>query len=276
LISINYYDGKSSRGESGYLSLGADGKLQLHVHEGYTGYSLKDVRISDRLGATPRIFEFPDGGRAETIDNDAVDHMLRGSGELSWVHRLEVNRYAVLASVVGLVFLVWGMVQFGVPWAAERLAHAVPPTADKTISEQTLAALDNALLDPSALSEARRTVLRQRFGQLAESVSDRHDYQLVFRSSPKLGPNAFALPSGTIVLFDELVALAKNDDEVLSVLAHEIGHVKARHGLRGVLQDSAVVLVIGVVTGDVLSSSSFAALLPVLLAETRYSREFEV
>ncbi len=47
-----------------------------------------------------------------------------------------------------------------------------------------------------------------------------------------VGANAFALPSGIVVMTDELVELAKTDDELVAVLAHEIGHVRGRHALR--------------------------------------------
>ncbi len=58
-------------------------------------------------------------------------------------------------------------------------------------------------------------------------------YSLNFREGGAIGPNAFALPSGTIILTDELVDIAGDDnDMVLAVLAHEIGHVDKKHSLR--------------------------------------------
>ena len=41
--------------------------------------------------------------------------------------------------------------------------------------------------------------------------------------------NAFALPGGYIYITRGLLALAENEAEVAGVLAHEIGHVTARH-----------------------------------------------
>ncbi len=60
-----------------------------------------------------------------------------------------------------------------------------------------------------------------------------------FRASPIIGANAFALPGGIVIVTDQLMQLAEHDDEILAVLAHEIGHVKHRHVLRGLPQDSA-------------------------------------
>jgi len=75
---------------------------------------------------------------------------------------------------------------------------------------------------------------------------------------------------------DELVQLAQNDDEVLAVLAHEIGHIRHRHSLRGVLQSSTVALTVASLTGDLTSLTSLSATLPTLLVELKYSRAFEL
>jgi predicted Zn-dependent protease len=62
---------------------------------------------------------------------------------------------------------------------------------------------------------------------------------------------------------------------VLNVLAHEIGHVERRHALRMLLQQSALAVVAAAVTADAATLSGAVAGLPVVLAQTKYSREFE-
>ena len=49
-------------------------------------------------------------------------------------------------------------------------------------------------------------------------------------------PNALAFPSGDIVLTDKFVQLSKNQDEIDSVLLHEMGHVVHRHGLEMLIE----------------------------------------
>lgn len=41
--------------------------------------------------------------------------------------------------------------------------------------------------------------------------------------------NAFAAPGGLVFFYSELVAAMHNEDELVSVLAHEIGHITSRH-----------------------------------------------
>lgn len=41
--------------------------------------------------------------------------------------------------------------------------------------------------------------------------------------------NAFAMPDGTVRVYSGLLDLMQDDDEVLGVIGHEIGHVKLKH-----------------------------------------------
>ena len=88
-----------------------------------------------------------------------------------------------------------------------------------------------------------------------------------------MGANAFALPGGDIVLTDDLARLmADMPDALVGVLAHELGHVRHRHGMRAVVQAGLVGVVAGLVIGDF---SALLAAAPAVLAEASYSRDFE-
>ncbi|RZI92926.1 MAG: M48 family metallopeptidase, partial [Variovorax sp.] len=100
-------------------------------------------------------------------------------------------------------------------------------------------------------------------------------WTLEFRAarSKDLGPNALALPGGTIVLTDELVRLTPGDDNaVLGVLGHEFGHVRLRHSMRQLVQASAVGFATSVAFGDYGTLIGSA---PVILATLGYSRDAE-
>ncbi len=72
--------------------------------------------------------------------------------------------------------------------------------------------------------------------------------------------NAFALPGGYVYISRGLLALAENEAEVAGVMAHEIGHVTARHSAqrysRGVLAQGGVTL--GTVLAGVLGGGNLA------------------
>jgi len=101
-------------------------------------------------------------------------------------------------------------------------------------------------------------------------------YRIILRSSKQMGANALALPGGIIIVTDDLIKLAENDEQIFAVLAHEMGHVEYQHGLRSMLQNSLTALFMAGVLGDISSVTSLAATIPTMLVESRYSREFEL
>ena len=70
----------------------------------------------------------------------------------------------------------------------------------------------------------------------------------------------------------ELVELAKTDDELVSVLAHEVGHVRGRHALRQLLQAAGVSALAVALLGDVSSISALLSAAPALL-HAKHSRD---
>ncbi len=272
------YPPGSSRREAAELWLtGGAVSVRVAGRERVPPTPLGNLQITSRLGDTPRFFGFSDGSRFETTDNDAVDALLKSRQlHVGFIHRMESAWRWVVAGLVGVVLFAWGTIQYGVPALANAAAFAVPPEINRQIGDGVLEALDRQLFEPSGLDAATQARLRQRFQQLGALVEPDARTEVLFRDGGELiGPNAFALPSGKIVFTDRLVTLAENDEQLLAVFAHEMGHVVHRHGLRQSLQGSMLTLIAMAVVGDVSSVSSVIAGIPVLLTELGYSRDFE-
>jgi Zn-dependent protease with chaperone function len=232
------------------------------------------VRRSLRIANTPRWLYLPGGGACVTSDNAAVDRITRERRYERVLHKWE-SRPAYAALAVALVAgMLWLLVDRGVPVAVERIAEHIPVEAEAALGRETLRALDERMMRKSTLPGSRQNSLRAKFADMARAAGDTTPYRLEFRQS-FIGANAFALPSGIIVVTDDLVRLSRSDGEVLGVLAHELGHVKHRHTMRRLLEGSATALIIAGVTGDVASTTSLAAAAPTVLLQTRYSRDNE-
>ena len=65
-------------------------------------------------------------------------------------------------------------------------------------------------------------------------------YRVTLLDSPVV--NAFALPSGDIFVTRGLIALADDASEVAAVMAHEIGHITARHAAQRAEQEQQAAL----------------------------------
>ena len=79
-----------------------------------------------------------------------------------------------------------------------------------------------------------------RIGAPLVKVSGRDDLQWSFTVLDSSEFNAFVLPNGRVGFFRGLFEFAGSDDEIGSVLGHEIGHVLARHPAERVSQELAV------------------------------------
>lgn len=193
----------------------------------------------------------------------------------SVLHKLESRPAYAAIAVAFVVCVLWLLLDRGLPVAVERIVEYIPVETEAVLGRETLAAMDQYFLRASKLPQARQAALREKFYAAAQAGGDTSDYQVMFRASPVIGPNAFALPSGIIVMTDELVHLARNDQEILGVLAHELGHVRYRHTMRSLLESSITALFIAGVTGDIASTTSLAAAAPTVLLQSKYSRDSE-
>ena len=89
--------------------------------------------------------------------------------------------------------------------------------------QRILAAYGGVYNDPKLQAALEQTVERL---VAASEKPDRH-YKVTILNSQSI--NAFALPTGHIYVTRGLIALANDEFELASVLAHEMGHVIARH-----------------------------------------------
>ena len=228
--------------------------------------------MPSRLAHTQRRIGFADGSAFITQDNDAVDALLAHSHTqlTSSIHSLEGSFRAVALGLLILIAGVYLGVTQGIPWAAERVATQIPQDVQNRLGRDALVLLDRIILEPSELEAAEKQRLR-RLAMPALVAAGFADTDLQFRKS--IGPNALTLPDGTIVITDELVDLA-NDDQLLAVVYHELGHLEGRHILRRTLQNSFLVLGVFFLTGDVNSVELLLAI-PTVVMNSAYSRDFE-
>jgi predicted Zn-dependent protease len=115
-------------------------------------------------------------------------------------------------------------------------------------------------------------------GGKVATVSDRPlDYEFVAVNSDV--PNAFALPGGQIFITAGLLRLMSNERQLAAVLGHEVGHVAAKHNVKG-LQRQMGASVLVEIAGAMASSedggtTKQAAQVVAAMTVSRYSRDDE-
>lgn len=279
-ISGHYFDGQTSARRPAMLAIADDGTWTLKDRATRVviaqGASFQ-ATVSPRLGHTPRLISFTGVDHFETEQNDQVDAALALLKIRHWslpVHLLESKLRFVLIALILFIFGAFGFVRYGIPAAATIIAMNMPQNILDMASSQTMTAFDNLFLTPSKLSQARKEAVLSQF----QSVIAQHpglNLTVLFRNGGALGANAFALPDGSIVFTDELVTLATDNEQLLAILIHEIGHIYYRHGLKRLIQNSILSFALFSLTGDAAGVSELFLGLPVILTELGYSRTFE-
>ena len=269
-VAVRYFDGRSARPVPALLSVGGgmariDGEslsLQVELHQ---------LRVSEAMSRGPRLVTLPDGSHCEVDDAAAFAALLDRTGYREpLVARLQSRWRGVLVAMLAVIAVSASGVYWGVPLAADVIARLVPIGVEASLGERTLALLDGELMQPSTLDVATRERLSARFAAILPPEGS--PGRVEFRSS-RIGPNAFALPGGIIVITDELVEIAGGDDPVVAAFAHEVGHVHHRHVMRRLVASAIVGSGAAVLFGD---WSSLLAGAPALLVNLHYSRAMEI
>ncbi|MCB1541641.1 MAG: M48 family metalloprotease [Rhodoblastus sp.] len=108
----------------------------------------------------------------------------------------------------------------------------VPPTAPRTVGVDALTTAEHKKLVAQFGGEYRWPSAESYLNAILVKLAAASDvpttpYRVTILNTPVV--NAFALPSGNLYISRGLLALANDSAEVAAVMAHEIGHVTARH-----------------------------------------------
>lgn len=274
-ITAFYFDGKSSRRQ----------RVILHVQDHIATIRATDaeasvirscplaqLRVSERFSHAARKVTFADGACLEIQDLQIFATLLQDTHHReSLVVRLQHSWRASLMALLTLILLLVLSYLYLLPAAAKVLAGALPISIERQIGDRSLEFLDSRIFAPTRLPLAQRAAITARFQALTTPLDDVPPFEILFRQS-RIGANALALPSGQIVMTDELVQLLHDDDALMGVLAHELGHLQLRHLMRRLIQGSAIGAASTLLFGDV---SAILVNVPTLLLDLKYSRDFE-
>ena len=199
------------------------------------------LRVSPRIGSSDRFIDLPDGGQFACADHALLDSLPQESPSEGLVAWLEERWGIALACIAIVLCTLSAAYFFGLPVAAEHIAARIPMETQQSLGRQALVWLDQRQwFKPTNLDLDTQKAIRDGFDKLRSDLPLKNYYRLEFRSSAPVGPNAFALPGGIIIITDDMVKIAKTIEEVLAILAHEIGHVELRHTMRSLLQNSVI------------------------------------
>jgi predicted Zn-dependent protease len=271
--SAFFFDGLSSHRRAVTLGFGD----QLEIAETPAApavWSYADIRRADAPTGTLRLtcLTAPALARLEIHDAAVAADLI------SRCARLDENLVSRrgIATIVGwsvaAAVSIVAVIMFGLPLAADRLTPLLPQSFDRRLgdlAEQQVKTVYGSNVCDNAAGQAAFTKLVNTL-----RVAAGLDTSIRTTVLSSAVANAFALPGGSVYLFNGLLAKAENPDEIAGVLAHEFGHLRHRDGTRNVIYNGGTSFLIGLLFGDITGSSAviFASR---SLVTASYSREVE-
>lgn len=221
--------------------------------------------------------------RLEIRDPDfaaAIDDMATRVDRTGKVQRRLSMKMAAL--VVVAVASVGSMALFALPALATRLTPLLPFGVERKMGEVVDAQLRASLGSSSAglpldcgeddSGQPGRAALSALIGRLEAAAALPQPLRAgVLR---RREPNAIALPGGQIYVFEGLIDRAETPDELAGVLAHEIGHVARRDGVKSLLETAGLSFLFGMLFGDFVGGGAIVVAAKTVL-QSSYSRDAE-
>ena len=273
-VEILFYDGKRAQPYKAMLIEQDEKTVLLQVFEDgdflYEHiYHYQDMILLGAVGNDYPVIELVNDERME-FKQALPDWFNLGQKELMHsIWKLERTPALILLCLGLSIIIAIATVRYGIPSAASHVASQLPENTMVNLGDQAEEYLME-VTEPSKIPETRQRAIRQQYEQ---KIAQDRPAKIVFRQGGRIGANALAIPNHTIVLTDELVKLAKNDQELLGVLAHEQGHLIERHSLQQALTGIGMSVLWVAITGD---ASDLLSSVPAMLINNSYSRKFEL
>ncbi len=272
-VAAIYYDGKTNAKRSVVIYLGT--ALNITEERRLTAsWSLTEVRRHDSGDGIMRLSLSTNPlSRLEIIDGEmqqrvvAICPRLYGEGSIGAVSNVRIVGWslAAVASILALIF-------YGIPYLASSLTPLVPHSIEKRLGDAVNSQTRAMFGGKDCTNSDGVAALKKMVSALQSKAHLLDTLNPVVLSSDI--PNAFALPGGNVFLLKGLLDKAESPDEVAGVLAHELGHVAHRDGLRVLIENGGTSFFAGLLFGDI-TGASVVLTLGRTLVYARYSRAAE-
>jgi predicted Zn-dependent protease len=131
--------------------------------------------------------------------------------------------------------------------------------SDEALAEQGRAAYRQILSEHGRSSNPALNRAVRRVGQRIVAAADVPNWDWRFAVIDDATPNAFALPGGYVGVHEGMFDVVEDDAQLAAVMAHEIGHVAARHHAERLSRQALVETGIAALAGDSGAAGLLAA-----------------
>lgn len=195
------------------------------------------------------------------------DKLTKSATNQEVFRRLRLVGYVLL----GIIIIAW-LANFSVGVMIGALVERVPPQLEQKLGAEAMAEMQDMM---SFLDDTNRLArLEQLIAPLTNAISVGTNGLKLFIADEE-DPNAFALPGGTVVVTTGMLNLVDRPEELLGVVAHELAHVKKKHGIRSMISGAGPFLMFGVLLGGQGGVVGLLGSATDLVVRSGFSQEYE-
>lgn len=271
MIRARYADGRAAVTHDAMVELGGDA-LTIRLTDATHTWEYAQLRRADDGGERFMLKRKPDTGERLMIEDD-VEALRAAAPSLFTPRAMGVEGWPVVASVAAAAWSLAGAFLIGVPLAAQPIADRVPDRFRAQLADISWAQVNGftEYCDDSDEAAAILNSVADRI-MMISNVPHREDVWITIVDAPI--PNAFALPDRSIIVTDDLIALAESPDELVGVIAHEIAHIERNHVLANIIRHVGAGIFFDIVFGGAGAGQAIA-IASVNLAGLSYGRDDE-
>jgi Zn-dependent protease with chaperone function len=246
-MQARYADGRAAITHAAQCELNADA-ITFTVNDAQHIWPYRDLRHADDGAGRIMLKRWPDTGERLMLEDDADAALRAVAPDLFKPSAYGVERPVVIGGLVAGAWSLAAAFLVGVPLAAAPIADIVPPRFRDQIADISWSQVEAFTEYCDDSDEASRILNDMAYRMMsAANVDGKDDIWITIVSAPI--PNAFALPDNSVVVTDELIALAEHPDELTGVIAHEIAHIERNHVLKNIIRSVGAGIFFDIVFG---------------------------
>lgn len=233
---FRYYDGNSAQPHAVVPQVvGTHLRLASPSGDHVTVWTLESIRLPDSLRPPYTLTRRPDFGERLTVADEAAHALLAPhlKAVRTRARRSSFRKWAWASAAVWLLgFLFW----LAFPSLIDGAVAFVPLKTERRLGEDVrdkVSVLMAKKKDGDVIwcrNAQGVAALDRLVDRLAAAEDSPYTFSVKVVDSRIM--NAFAAPGGAILVTSALLEKAQSEEELAGVLAHEMGHVVERHGLR--------------------------------------------
>lgn len=250
------------------------------IHIGYNDngqpavikWNIRDVTVTYEHGAQQTRLRHPRDNRFDiTIEgNEAANYIQLQQAELArpWMQTRQAREWGrnllLFLGIIGGIVLLYFLL---VPWLAGLMAGKVSIKTEERFGE--------AVYDALRIEDSQDTAASFLVNQFFNEMDIPTAYSIRITVAKGNVVNAFALPGGRIVVYDELIRKMDSYTELAALLSHEFTHVNNKHSTKSIFRRLGSRVFIGLLFGRLGSVTTVLVDHADNLKSLKYSRRLE-